>query len=327
MPHSSGGGSHSGGSHGGSHHSSSRGSSSNRSFNRISNKKFNGASRFLYYRNGAPVFVYSNYNISKYKRSQGASSLIIYAIILIFLFTMFPAMGHFPKKLDTSEYNSSIEITDTINVIDDEDALIDSLSAFQSKTGITPCVITVHNEYWMNNYADLEEYAYELYVEAYDDEMHWLIVYSEPENPNPGFNDWYWEGIQGDDTDKILSYKETGIFIDALQKALTNSEYSVTEALIDAFNTLTPVAMKKYIPIKTMIYPLFIAVFILIMAVRTSNFHPVKGKYYAEAIPCPETFVDQEKCEYCGGIYVVGMSDVCPNCAAPLPPHENKEIT
>ena len=63
MPHSSGGGSHSGGSHGGSHHSSSRGSSG-RSFKRVSNSKFPGSKRYLYYRNNAPVFVYSNYDLS-----------------------------------------------------------------------------------------------------------------------------------------------------------------------------------------------------------------------------------------------------------------------
>ena len=56
--------------------------------------------------------------------------------------------------------------------------------------------------------------------------------------------------------------------------------------------------------------------------IRSSSFHPFKGKYFEKAVECPETFVDQEKCEYCGGIYVVGMSDVCPNCAAPIKPKE-----
>lgn len=325
MPHSSGGGSHSGGSHGGSHHSSSHGSRG-RSFNRVSNSKFPGAKRYLYYRNNAPVFIYSNYDISDSKnRVSSFISFFLYIVILILVLGFIPGLGHFPGKIDISKYNSSIMISDTANVIDDEDTLIKSLLAFQDKTGITPCIITVHNEYWMNNYTDLEQYAYELYVEAFDDEKHWLIVYSEPANPNPDFNDWYWEGMQGDDTDKILTYKETGLFNNELQKGLTNKNYSVGEAISEAFDELTPVAMKKYIPFRRMIYPIVFAGFLLFMAIRSSSFHPFKGKYFEKAVECPETFVDQEKCEYCGGIYVVGMSDVCPNCAAPLKTHEKNQ--
>ena len=323
MPHSSGGGSHGGGSHGGSHHSYSRGSSG-RSFRRVSNNKFNGAKRFLYYKNGSPVFVYSNYDISDERnRVSSFTSFFLYIVMLILVLGFIPGTGHFPKKIDISKYNSSIAISDTANVIDDEDALMRSLIAFQDKTGITPCIITVHNEYWMNNYKDLEQYAYELYVEAFDDEKHWLIVYSEPENPNPNFNDWYWEGMQGDDTDKILSYKETGLFNKEVQKYLAMENISVDEALSKAFDELTPVAMKKYIPLRRMIYPLAFAGFILFMAIKSSSFHPFREKYFEKAVECPETFVDQEKCEYCGGIYVVGMSTVCPNCAAPLPQKEN----
>ena len=325
MPHSSGGGSHSGGSHGSSHHSSS-GGSSQRSFNRISKNKFNGANRYVYYRNGAPEFIYSNYDLTSDNRGKGLISLAVYAIMIIFALSFIPAASHFPKKLDISKYNCSISITDSAGVIDDEDALMDSLIAFQDKTGITPAVITLNNEDWQNNYTSLENYAYELYVKTYDDEMHWLIVYSEPKNPDPSFNDWFWEGMQGNDTDKILTYKETDLFNKEMQKGLTDKSISVDEAIRRSIDTLTPLAMKKYISFRAAVYPLFFVVFILFMAIKTSNFHPVKGKYYNNAVLCPETFVDQEKCEYCGGIYVVGMGTTCPNCGAALPIKGNNEI-
>ena len=61
-------------------------------------------------------------------------------------------------------------------------------------------------------YKDLEKYAYDLYVNTYDDEYHWVIIYSEPKNADPNFNDWYFEGMQGDFTDPILSTSVTRKF-------------------------------------------------------------------------------------------------------------------
>ena len=46
------------------------------------------------------------------------------------------------------------------------------------------------------------------------------------------------------------------------------------------------------------------------------------SKHYSQAVECPETFVDQEACEYCGGIYIVGLNTSCPHCGAPVKPHD-----
>ncbi len=326
MPHSSGGGSHGGGSHGGSHHSSSRSHSSGSSgpSNKVSNKAFPGAKRYVYFENKAPVFIYSNYNI--HKRRTGERLYVIFSYLLIMTFVsaigIFP-FAHFPKKLDTSTYTSTIEIADTIHIIDDKAGLAASLKEFQDETGITPALITVHNEDWEKNYVSLEAYAYDLYVNAYPDEMHWLIVYSEPTDPDPDFNDWKWEGMQGDDTDDILGDRETSLFNRTLHdNLLRRSQYTVDEAVSNAFDTLTPVAMKKYIP-KGAIIPLaVINGFLLFFCLISLDLHPKKERLYRKAVECPEQFVDQEACEYCGGIYIVGLNTTCPSCGAPVKPHD-----
>ena len=93
-----------------------------------------------------------------------------------------PALKVLPKN-----YDHTIIIKDEANVINDEAALKKELERFRDKTGVTPSVVTVHNETWAN-YGRLEEYAYDRYLREFDDEMHWLIVYSEPIDPDPKFN-------------------------------------------------------------------------------------------------------------------------------------------
>ncbi len=108
-------------------------------------------------------------------------------------------------------YNHNIVLKDEAGVIDNEDELYKELERFMDKTGVTPSVVTIHNEEW-ENYYTLENYAYDRYLQEFDDEMHWLIVYSEPTEPDPRFNDWYWEGMQGDDTDPVITVDKANEF-------------------------------------------------------------------------------------------------------------------
>ncbi len=319
MPHSSGGGSHGGGSHSShsSHYSSSGGSS-----RRTSHSSFSGSKRYVYFAKGKPVFVYSNYDITQTQSQRGGKigTVLVSVLMIGVLFAMMPSFV-IPKKLDVTSYTSSIVISDTIDVIDDEDAVMDSLKRFQDKTGITPAVITVNNEYWQGNYSSLENYAYDLYVNAFKDEKHWLIVYSEPEAGTSGdFVDWYWEGMQGDDTDRILNDRNNNLFRETFHKCLIDNSISVDDALITSFDTLTPVSMKMYFPLPILLFDI-LYVGILVLGTLKTVFSNT-SKHYSQAVECPETFVDQEACEYCGGIYIVGLNTSCPHCGAPVKPHD-----
>lgn len=179
MPHSSGGGSHGGGSHGGS-------GSSNRS-----NTYRPGDIRYLYYKNNRPHYFYSKVRISPVKVEKAKFRALIMAIILIAFYSVFfipviKAIVHNPKKLVMDYQKQDICIVDNLYILDDVeiDNLYNEMEEFQDTTGITPIVYITSNEEWKDNYVNLETYAYDIYVNQFSDEKHWLLVYPECPTPN-----------------------------------------------------------------------------------------------------------------------------------------------
>lgn len=240
MPHSSGGGSHSGGSHSGSGFSSSSSSSGGSSAKHIKNTSFPGARRYVYYENYRPVYIYADYDIRKGTASGKFFSILGSAVSLLFGIMLLAMCYDKPQKMDTSP-SYSCEIVDCAGVIDDADMVQSAIDDFYDETGIPVEVMTVNNEDWQGSYSKLEDFAYDMYVTEFDDEEHWLVVYSEPTSPDPDFNDWYWEGMQGDDTDNIITVDVADDFKDLMQKYLTaNSRYDVSSAIAAAFDETTP---------------------------------------------------------------------------------------
>lgn len=314
MPHSSGGGSHSGGSHGGS-----RGGSSIKT----SSKAFPGAKRYLYYKNKEPVFIYANYDVKKRPKKL----TLFFGFLFLFISMGLIPSFHNPERL-TDDYDQTIIIRDEAGVLgEDTTALYESLAKFLEETGIAPSVMTFPDEKWSKNYTSLENFAYDLYVNTFDDEKHWLIVYVKgPEADNADFSEdnfenWAWEGMQGDLTDPILSNTETGLFNKALHKRLLQrSKYTVGEAITESFNVLTPVVMKKYIYRGYFIQLPFIIILLVVIIICYKL--TLKKTVFKEAVECPEQFEQQEACEYCGGIYVIGIHQKCPHCGAPVKAHD-----
>ena len=228
------------------------------------------------------------------------------------------------KKLNTRHVSTDIIIEDEAGVMTDteEEELEESLEEFFDTTGIVPAVVTVNNEDWMDDYTNLERYSFHRYTEMFKDEKHWLIVYSEPEDPDEDFNDWYWEGMQGDDTDRILTTKKTDSFNKDLQKFLLNRDrYSVADAIAKAFDNLTPHIMTRVtkndigsviILFLFVLFTLGPGILLLVLGIRGL-------KKYKTAFECKEEVVRQAKCNYCGGVYVVGHHSTCPHCQAQIP--------
>ena len=337
MPHSSGGGSHGGGSHhsssshSSSHHSSSGGSSSRI---RTSRTYFPGARRFVYYTNGVPNYVYSDTDLSKGPSKLRFLLLIVYIPFVLSALLLIVSSFDMPKKLRV-DYNSQIIIEDRANVLGDTAKLNDSLEDFYNTTGITPAVITVYNSDWQDNYTNLEKYAYELYVNKFYDEKHWLIVYSQPEDPDDEFNNWYWDGMQGDDTDGIITSSVAYDFTEDLHRRLLVSGTSVNSAITDSFNALTPTVMDFKFQGDTFGMGLFIMIFICIHAFFMVFFRPGAKKYKGAVevaigaddvptaqAPAQSVTMKQASCEYCGGVYTVGSCNACPHCGAPIQPQD-----
>ena len=328
MPHSSGGGSHGGGGHGGggSHGGSSSGS---RSMPTASRKYFAGATPYVRYHNGRTDILYADRDITKTKKQDYISNIA--TIVIISLFMAVFAFGSFgaisgvfrtPKKLSTN-YDTTIVIDDRLGIISDKAAMEKALSDFLDVTGITPAVITVDNESWYH-YTSLENYAYDLYVNRFDDEKHWLIVYSQPAHiQQPGYVDWDWEGMQGDDTDNIITDYSADVFNGLMQKYLTaDSKYTVERAIRLSFEQITPQIMQRHTDRESLKEAIMI---LLIMGamwgfpVVFSIMNLVKMKNYKDYQKVPSVdgkILIQETCDYCGGVYVVGTCLNCPHCGA-----------
>ncbi len=292
MPHSSGGGS-SHGSHGGSsHHSSSgRGGSSFRE----SSSYFPGSRRYSYFYRGRTHYYYSNKspNDSKFR-----------FILILFYIPFFFGIGVMAKQMFGKysklkvDPNDSIVIEDNIGVLDDESGVYNSLAAFQEKTGITPALVTIKYEDYALNYNSLEDYAYSEYLIRFDDEKHWLFVYEEVGDldkisipvdsiyyPDPSEPAWAFEGMQGNDTDPILTTEVTDKFNAILRKKLLEGE-SPDKAFSYAFDEMTPSLMKfKWSP--EMAAPIFMLGFVVLHMVLMCGLTP-KQLAKRKAVPAPE---------------------------------------
>lgn len=337
MPRSSGGGSHSGGSHshshshsGGSHRSGRSGSSSSKPV--IMSSPHIGYSRYAYYRDGRINYQYVKDKPDGYR---------IFTMIFIIVFMLqFLAVGIFMllssityvTKIDDTSYDSIIRIEDNIDVMTDaqEIELSDTLEAFKQKTGIACSVITVHNSEWKDYYTGLENYAYDLYVNHWSDEKHWLFVYSQPEDVDTiQFNDWYWEGMMGYDTEDILTDTVTESFNDDVHKYLLQTDVSVAGAFDTAMKDLTESIKVNHIAVDPgMLMPACIWLLMCVVFLFGSIGPLLKsGKQekqqiktlHETGIPVSETPLE-DTCDYCGGLFIHGVHTSCPHCAAPIQP-------
>ncbi|MCR4743845.1 MAG: TPM domain-containing protein [Lachnospiraceae bacterium] len=316
MPHSSGGGSHGGGFHG------SSGGRSGSSSPKTSRRYFPGANRFVYYSNSRPVYYYSDSFPPKTKSNIKLWTIGCLIIILIFnIFNGF-SVYHNPQKL-TTDYNTHAEVRDHADIMTDaeETKLNDILASFLDLTGISPVVITDYNESWENNYNDIENYAYDLYIQNFKDEKHWLIVYTVPLVPDGGdFVDWYWEGMQGDDTDSVLTSDVTDKFNKTLHDGfLRSNELTTAEAFDQAFSSTMETIMKPGFDSDAFEVLLFENLFFFAISAWII-YNKIKMNRIVGAVKCASAKEKpvEDTCEYCKGIYVHDLHTSCPHCGAPV---------
>ena len=219
MPHSGGGGSHGGGSHGGSHGSHHSGSSARRSHH-----YFPGSKRYRrHYHDGRDdEYFYSDVPPRK-------NSIFSIIVLLIFGFIFSGAFyisegSSSPKKLSEHYSRPQTRVIDNIDVITDKNDLEAALAEYNDITGICPVVYTMYTDEINAGSGDLEAYAYDKYLEFFDDEQHYLIVYAIPADQRDAFldrslrvPDYKWEIMIGDETDNL--YRESR-FVTSLQSGL-----------------------------------------------------------------------------------------------------------
>ena len=210
MPSSHGGGFGGGGSFGGGGFHSSGGSHSGGGYTpRYSHRHFPGATRYSYMNPAGVMCVF--YYAGRPTRVK-KSSVALFAALLAFMLilTVIVPMLMMPRKLPASycKYYDSYYV-DNAGVIEAEDteALNNALAAFYDKTGVQPVIYTLNVKDFPLKYGapdkyGLEEYAYDLYLDLFDDEGHWLIVLVQFNSPSDSFG---WIDMCGDDAQDIIN--------------------------------------------------------------------------------------------------------------------------
>ena len=225
MPHSGGGGSHGGGHHGGSHRSS--GGSRGGSRPRLSRTYFQGARHFRKrYLNGKVEDYYSTEIPVKESLSSlifisiffGAIFLLVY--LVIFITALSEGLNLGSNKLRENYDRPQSRIIDQIDILENKDELEEELLKYNDLTGICPIVMTMYTDDYMYYtsksdyvaYNRLEKYAYDKYLEMFDDERHYLLIYAIPRDQASDYRtgrievpDFSWEIMVGDDTDRFYS--------------------------------------------------------------------------------------------------------------------------
>lgn len=297
MPHSSGGGSSSGGSHGGS------------SGPHISHNRYAGSHRYARYKSDGNIeYSYCDTDISRQPKGINFFGIII-AIPFIFFSGIIFLQGLIPPdKIDTSSYEATVFVSDGCDVIDNEVYLGHRLDDFKELTGISIGVETLYDNQWERSFYDLEDYAYDEYLRIYDDEKHWLLVYSEDENNS---SKWAWEGMQGDDTDPVLTENFADKFTQKVQKELKKGA-SFDEAIESGLDLIS-----KNIMTGPRYDQLFGAVFMIAMIVACVYFVCIynrTGNRTSYIRVEDEGELKKIKCPLCGKFYIKGTVPVCPFC-------------
>ena len=202
MPHSGGGGSHGGGSHGGSHGGSS---------SRTSHSYFPGARRYRrHYNDGRPdEYIYSNGRPQKTSLG-GIIGILLFGGIFSAM-TFFSIKSSEPKKLEENYVRPDSYVIDNIDILDEEDDINEVLEQFNDNTGICPVIYTLYTEDYEGDYVDLESFAYNVYINNWPDEEHYLVVYAVPEDQVVAYKtgeldvpDYAYEIMMGDETDPVI---------------------------------------------------------------------------------------------------------------------------
>ena len=328
MPHSSGGGSHSSGSH------SSGGSSSHSSgpSNHTYKQYRPGCRTYVRYINNRPTYIYSNYDVTK--KPSIFSTIFVLVFIIPYLFLSLIALFEGittslipPSKLESnySLYNTYVEDTIDIFAEEEEAKLSNELKDFYNITGVQPVLLTVDTSL-LYNYSSAENYAYDLYLNTFErgDEDKWLLVYIT--DANSEWEDWYYEGMQGDNTSSIITETIGEKFTDRVVNNLTaRSKMSIADSFIESFDYIESNGLMDIEPsyeiLLVSIVMLTFAVYTFYKAVIDPYVQYNKNKDYIE---CPKGKPIEDTCDYCNGVYVIGSVNSCPHCGATLPAHDSE---
>ena len=282
---------------------------------KIKKKYFSGATRFVFYVNKKPQYVYADYDITQRKGPMRYLVLCVYIVILLIGLKLTSGGLVTPKAIASSaEYTPSVTIYDDLDVLGNTTSLEKAMTKFMVTTGVAPCVVVVEsNDRTLTSYrSDLGKYAKKTYTDKFVDQKHWIIIYKyDPDNPTAVDAAEY----HGTETKNVITTKSAANFMEILNRALGNRpQYTICQAFEKAFNDTEPVIMS--FQTNPILLGIGIAICLYAVVFGWIKFGYNKNeRYFGKAVICPSS-VTEEKCVHCGGYYVVGTGIACPHCDA-----------
>lgn len=130
-----------------------------------------------------------------------SKSKIIFMFAIAALLSILTLSIRVPVKV-VNDSDTSILVSDMTGTLTEDavSSIRSSLLEFQSQTGITPALVIVNSNEWVDSFDDFKSFAQDTYADLFDDESHYLICYSEDSNNNLCI-----ETVVGRDTDSILT--------------------------------------------------------------------------------------------------------------------------
>lgn len=320
MAHSGGGGSHGGGHHGGSHRGGRGGSGGS-----ARSKRYFPGSYYHHYinRRGRHVYYYSrDPRAARPSISQMITSFLFVGIFWIFLFVMgVSETFSFPGKVKNT-VPDGVYVRDEADFLNDreEEQLNEVLDRYYRETGINPCIYLIDKADWNGKYTSLENFGLSEYYRLFQDETHYLVVYSD-EVREDGWHDWAFETIVGDDTTKALGTEREDFMSDKLYKEFNRNEDNLCEAFVVSFEALIADSGKvKFNPGVMVVILLFSVFLVFILIAVVSDYLNRRDEYkysqlYSDSIKNPAEYI--MACPECG-TKNTELSDICPGCGAPL---------
>lgn len=187
-------------------------------------------------------------------------SIIRAIVFLIFIFWL--CVGIISSYDFTDSFKEQVpgqaKIFDEDNLLGNTANTLKAMQAFEEKTNIQVVLLAVDNEEWQRKNSTLAYYAANKYTDLWpNDETKWLIVYADDKvkkdssDMNSYFKSgWRFEGVQGDDTDSILTLKATDAFNTEVTRSM-NQNNDPAKAFTDGFDKLTKtVIVPKLSPAK-----------------------------------------------------------------------------
>lgn len=247
--HSTGGGSSHSGSHSSSYSSSHSSGSSSSSIKPVYRSYMPGYTPYVYYDRNTKRsdLIYTNKSIEKLnkeaKKNKRTKMIGIPILVVLMIVSMLKlislSMETRIKLTGTSESDIAIEDELGIFSYQDKEEIESSLINFYNKTGIPIVFVTDTNDSWIDRTDSLEQWAYSMYLNRFDDEKYYLIVYTRGEPDKEGYDDWYFEGMIGDDTESAFWSSEYDAFTENCSSAFTDRGQTTPKSPINLQKRLT----------------------------------------------------------------------------------------